>query len=96
VAEPSNTPTPEEKQPSQHKKGRPAQGKRSNSEWVARTYYVRRDTDLAVELEMLKLKSEGVELDKSDIVDAALQAWLGIQRGESVEEAIARLRRKEE
>ena len=67
--------TPQQPQESK-KRGRPATGKRSNPDWIGRTYYIRRETDLDVESELLKLKREGVELDKSELVDFLLSEWV--------------------
>ena len=57
------------------KRGRPATGKRSNPEWVGRTYYIQRKTDLDIEGELFQLKRQGIEIDKSELVDRLLSAW---------------------
>ena len=57
------------------KRGRPATGKRSNPDWVGRTYYIRRQTDCDVHAELFLLKRQGVDIDKSQLVDALLAAW---------------------
>lgn len=57
------------------KRGRPATGKRSNPDWVGRTYYIKRKTDLEIEGELFQLKRQGIELDKSELVDNLLSAW---------------------
>lgn len=67
------------------KRGRPATGKRSDTDWIGRTYYVRRETDLDVETELLNFKRQGIELDKSDLVEALLAAWVKWQQGENLE-----------
>lgn len=67
------------------KRGRPATGKRSDPNWLGRTYYIRRDTDLDVETELLQLKRQGVELDKSELVDSLLSAWIKWRQGENIE-----------
>ena len=70
-------------QPKESKKRvRPATGKRSNPDWIGRTYYIRRETDLDVESELLKLKREGVELDKSELVDFLLGEWVKSCQGD--------------
>jgi hypothetical protein len=66
-------------------RGRPATGKRSDEEWIGRTFYVKRETDLDVEDELLKLKRQDVNLDKSDLVEALLAAWVKFQQGENSE-----------
>lgn len=65
------------------RRGRPATGKRSDPNWIGRTYYIRKETDLDIESELLLLKRQGFELDKSELVDALLTAWLKWQQGEN-------------
>lgn len=67
------------------KRGRPATGKRSDDSWIGRTYYVRRETDLDVEDALLRLKRQGIEVDKSELVDLLLSAWIKWQQGENIE-----------
>jgi hypothetical protein len=67
------------------KRGRPATGKRSDAAWIGRTYYVKRETDLDVEDELLNLKRQGVELDKSELVDYLLSAWVKWRNGDDSE-----------
>jgi hypothetical protein len=67
------------------KRGRPATGKRSDAAWIGRTFYVKRETDLDIEDELLKLKRQGVEVDKSELVDALLSAWLKWRQGENID-----------
>ena len=71
--------------PTERKRGRPATGKRSNDAWIGRTYYVRRETDLDVEDALLRLKRQGIEVDKSELVDLLLGAWVKWQQGENIE-----------
>lgn len=78
--EPEVTPLP----PAQ-KRGRPATGKRSDPDWIGRTFYIRKETDLDIEAELLELKRQGVELDKSELVDALLSVWLKWRQGENIE-----------
>ena len=66
-------------------RGRPATGKRSDPDWIGRTYYIRRETDLDVEGELLQLKRSGIEIDKSELVDALLAAWVQWRNGENSE-----------
>ena len=73
-------PSPESK-----KRGRPATGKRSDDAWIGRTYYVRRETDLDIEDELLKFKRSGIDIDKSELVDQLLSAWVKWQQGENIE-----------
>ena len=58
-----------------------ATGKRSDPNWIGRTYYIRKETDLDVEDELLQLKRQGIELDKSELVDLLLNAWLKWRQG---------------
>lgn len=74
-------PTPAEAK----KRGRPATGKRSDDAWIGRTYYVKRETDLDVEEILLKLRRQGIEVDKSELVDLLLSAWVKWQQGENIE-----------
>ncbi|MBD1865691.1 MULTISPECIES: hypothetical protein [Trichocoleus] len=67
------------------KRGRPATGKRSDDAWIGRTFYVQRENDLDVEDELLKLKRQGIEIDKSELVDALLGAWVKWRQGENIE-----------
>jgi hypothetical protein len=67
------------------KRGRPATGKRSDDAWIGRTYYVQRETDLDVEDYLLKLKRQGIDIDKSELVDFMLAAWTKWQQGENID-----------
>lgn len=58
------------------KRGRPATGKRSDPEWIGRTYYIRKETDLNIEGELYNLKRQGIEVDKSELVDFLLGEWV--------------------
>ena len=78
ASEPTSTTAPK-------KRGRPATGKRSDDAWIGRTYYVRRETDLDVEDALLKLKRQGIEVDKSELVDLLLGAWVKWQQGENID-----------
>jgi hypothetical protein len=66
-------------------RGRPATGKRSDEDWIGRTFYVKRETDLDIEDELLKLKRQDITLNKSDLVEALLSAWLKYRQGEKAE-----------
>lgn len=57
--------------------GRPANGKRSNPDWVGRTFYVEAETDANFGIVIATLKAQGVSVDKSDIVQALLSEWMG-------------------
>ena len=63
------------------RRGRPATGKRSDPDWIGRTYYVKSSTDLDVEERLLKLKRLGTDLDKSELVDSLLAAWVKWHQG---------------
>ena len=106
-------PTPEEKPPEvaiakqvediapeepTKKRGRPATGKRSDPDWIGRTYYIRKETDFDVEDELIKLKREGINLDKSELVDFLLAAWVKWRNGENIDIQISEIspRRKDE
>ncbi len=78
-------PQDEEKQLEVKKRGRPATGKRSDPDWIGRTYYIRKETDLDIEGELLQLKRKGVDLDKSELVDSLLTAWVKWRQGENIE-----------
>ena len=62
------------------RRGRPATGKRSDPNWLGRTFYINKDVDRKIEIALLKLKqSQGIELDKSELVNGLLAAWLQAQ-----------------
>ena len=67
------------------KRGRPATGKRSDDAWIGRTFYIQRETDLDAETELLNLKRQGIELDKSELVDKLLSAWAKWRQGENID-----------
>ena len=84
----TQTTSPESKSPDTpepKRRGRPATGKRSDPNWIGRTYYIRKETDLDVEDELLKLKRQGIELDKSELVEELLTAWMKWRQGEDSE-----------
>lgn len=99
-------PTPEEKPPETEitpeepakKRGRPATGKRSDPDWIGRTYYIRKETDFDVEDELVKLKRAGINLDKSELVDFLLAAWVRWRNGENIDIQMSEIspRRKDE
>ena len=80
------------------KRGRPATGKRSDPDWIGRTYYIRKETDFDVEDELVKLKRAGINLDKSELVDFLLAAWVKWRNGENIDIQISEIspRRKDE
>ncbi len=65
----------------QARRGRPATGKRSNPDWIGRTYYIRKETDLDIEEALHHLKREGFTVDKSELVDFLLSEWVKHQNG---------------
>jgi len=83
---------------SSKKRGRPATGKRSDPDWIGRTYYIRKETDFDVEDELVKLKRAGINLDKSELVDFLLAAWVKWRKGENIDTHISEIspRRKDE
>ena len=69
-------------------RGRPTGGKRSDNEWVKRTYLVERKTTLNVEHELLALKIKGIEVDRSELVSTLLSAWVKWREGGSIDAAM--------
>ncbi len=84
--------------PETKRRGRPATGKRSDPNWIGRTYYIRKETDLDVEDELLQLKRQGIELDKSELVEELLTAWVKWRQGEESEILLSEIapRRKDD
>ena len=80
------------------KRGRPATGKRSDPDWIGRTYYIRKETDFDIEDELVKLKRAGINLDKSELVDFLLGAWVKWRNGENIDIQMSEIspRRKDE
>jgi hypothetical protein len=64
------------------KRGRPATGKRSDPNWAARTFYVRKTTDEKVEKVLEQMKRYNINLDKSELIDLLLEAWAMVESGE--------------
>ncbi len=98
-------PTPESNQPEAEitpeptkKRGRPATGKRSDRNWIGRTYYIRKETDLDIEEELILLKRAGIKLDKSSLVDSLLAAWVKWRKGENIDSYLSEIspRQKDE
>lgn len=83
---------------SNKKRGRPATGKRSDPDWIGRTYYIRKENDFDVEDELVKLKRAGINLDKSELVDFLLAAWVRWRNGENIDIQMSEIspRRKDE
>lgn len=77
--------------PEPRKRGRPPTGKRSDDAWIGRTFYIQRETDLDAETELLALKRQGVELDKSELVDRLLSAWVQWRKGENLDLLLAEI-----
>ncbi|MEB3211360.1 MAG: hypothetical protein VKL39_08390 [Leptolyngbyaceae bacterium] len=76
-------PSPQPHPHSHQKRGRPSTGKRSNPDWVGRTFYIQRKTDLSIEEALLQLKCQGVQLDKSELVNLLLSKWSDYQKSGS-------------
>ena len=93
--EPSSVGKPHKKttaiEESSKRRGRPATGKRSDPDWIGRTYYIRRETDFDIEDELIKLKRSGINLDKSELVDFLLAAWVKWRKGENIEIQISEI-----
>ena len=49
---------------------------------------MKRETDLDVEEELLKLRRQGIEVDKSELVDLLMAAWVKRQQGENIDSLI--------
>jgi hypothetical protein len=81
----SEAPAPTPQAKGKAKRGRPATGKRSDDEWIARAFYIREETDIDLEAEINQLRREGIKLDKSDLVDSCLVAWLKWRKGEQAD-----------
>jgi hypothetical protein len=73
------------------KRGRPATGKRSDPGWIGRTYYIQEATDIDVEMELALLRRQGVDLDKSELVDSLLAAWVQWRKGKDSESLIGEI-----
>jgi hypothetical protein len=67
------------------KRGRPATGKRSDDKWIGRTFYIQKETDFDVEAELLDIKRQGIDLDKSELVERLLAAWVKWRNGKNSE-----------
>ncbi len=78
----STSPPDQESKVIEKKKGRPPHGKRSNPEWVGRTYYIEKNVDLDVAEQLLRLKRQGINIDKSELVNFLLSEWTKYQQGE--------------
>ena len=85
-AHPAPPPPPQQQQ---QKRGRPATGKRSDSNWVGRTFYIKRETDLDIESLILELKRRAVETDKSELGEILLAAMVKWHKGENLEICLA-------
>lgn len=75
--QPAPTPT------GKKKRGRPATGKRSDEAWISRAFYIEDSTDIDIEDELTQLRREGVKMDKSELVNSCLVAWLKWRQGEN-------------
>jgi hypothetical protein len=71
-----------EEQSGPKKRGRPANGKRSDPNWSARTFYIRKTTDEKVECVLDQMKRYNINLDKSELIDLLLEAWAMVESGE--------------
>ena len=63
-------------------RGRPSNGKRSNRGWISRTFYIRKATDDRLQQAIFSLRRSGIEVDKSQLADALLNAWAAVELGE--------------
>lgn len=70
------------------KLGRPATGKRSDESWISRAFYIEENTDIEIEGELNKLRREGIKMDKSELVNACLIAWLKWRQGENPDKSL--------
>lgn len=78
------------------KRGRPANGKRSDPGWFGRTFYIRKDTDERLEQALYTLKRSGFEVDKSQLADALLNAWAAVELGQVDDFSISAILEKPE
>ena len=76
-------------EPIKNQRGRPATGKRSDPDWIGRTYYIKKATDINVEVALAELRRDGIELDKSELVDCLLDVWVKWQQGENTDLQLA-------
>ena len=83
--EPATEPTPAK---AKKKRGRPATGKRSDAGWINRAFYIEESTDIDIEIELAQLRRQGVDMDKSELVNSCLVAWLKWQQGEQPSKAL--------
>lgn len=65
--------------------GRPRNGKRSDPDWIGRTFYVKSETDLTLGIAIATLKAQGVQFDKSDLVEMLLSEWLEMHPDEKLD-----------
>ena len=88
---------PEIVPPAKKKRGRPATGKRSDEGWISRAFYVEETTDIDIETELAQLRREGIKMDKSDLVNSCLVAWLKWRLGENPSKSLGAIspRRKD-
>lgn len=61
-------------------------GKRSDPDWVMRSFFLRKLTDQAVKRAILELESQGITYDKSELMEDLLTGWLAYRDGGSVDE----------
>lgn len=100
----ADTPNPQAKAktkksaPAKKKRGRPATGKRSDDDWISRAFYIEESTDIDLEGELIQLRREGVRMDKSELVNSCLLAWLKWRKGEQPSKCLSEIspRRKDE
>ena len=71
-------------EPVKRGRGRPAGGKRSDPKWIGRTYYIQEHNDIQSEVELALLRTQGIEMDKSDLIDALVDAWVKYRQGEKI------------
>jgi hypothetical protein len=76
------------------RRGRPANGKRSDPGWFGRTFYIRKDTDERLEQALYTLKRSGFEVDKSQLADALLNAWAAVELGQAADFPISAILEK--
>lgn len=65
--------------------GRPRNGKRSDPDWIGRTFYVKSETDLTLGIAIATLKAQGAQFDKSDLVEMLLSEWLEMHPDEKLD-----------
>ncbi len=65
--------------------------KRNNPDYAARSFYLPKATDRRLQRVLLDLQEEGYELDRSELLNCLLTAWLDSRQGSDLEHRLAEL-----